>query len=355
MELFDTWGPEMILEVYDPSLGMRGFLVIDSTARGVGKGGIRMTPSVSREEIARLARTMTWKNAMANLPFGGAKGGIIWNGDQKTKKAFLQSYARLIKPFVPERYIAAPDVNTAQTEMQWFVEAVKNRGGATGKPARLGGLPHELGGTGYGVAHAVRVALELKRIPLRGSRVAIEGFGNVGSFVFRHLAQWGAKVIAVADSKGTAYDEDGLNYKTIATLKRAGKSIGNKPREAIFGLDADVLIPATVTDVINESNRATVKAKIIVEAANIPMSEETEEYLFRRGILVVPDFVANAGGVISSFAELKQYAADKMFKLVERKIVASTRAVLAESIARRTNPRAVALQIAQARVAAKMK
>lgn len=338
MESFDNFGPEMIVELYDPSLGMRGFLVVDNTARGVGKGGIRMTPTVTKEEVMRLARTMTWKNAMADIPFGGAKAGIVWqNHDEKNKKAFLQSFARALKPLLMERYIAGPDVNTTEREMQWFVEAVKDRKSATGKPKRLGGLPHELGSTGYGVAHVTRIAVELVGLPLRGARVAIDGEGNVGSFVKKFLEQWGAIVVATANSKRMLHGKTEL------------------PREKIFSLDVDILIPASVTDVINASNRNAIKARIIVEGANIPMSEDTEEYLFDKGILIVPDFVANAGGVISSYAEHMGYSESKMFQLVEQKVVRATRMVLAESLKRRQSPRAVAKEIAQGRVLAKMK
>ena len=349
MELYDNWGPEMIVEVYDPTLDMRGFLVIDNTARGVGKGGIRMTPNITKEEIARLARTMTWKNAMADIPFGGAKGGIIWPKDADKKK-FIQAFARAIKPFLGTRYIAGPDVNTGEIEMQWFVEAAKDKRSATGKPKKLGGLPHELGSTGYGVAHAVRVALEMKKIPLRGARIAIEGFGNVATFAFQFLQKWGANIVAVADSRGMAFAENGLDYGNIAKIKAEGQSVGKMPRENIFGLDVDVLIPATVTDVINKSNRDVIKAQIIVEGANIPINEETEEYLFEKEILIVPDFVANAGGVISSYAEHKGFSESKMFKLVEQKVVKAVTMVLSESIKRRRNPRVVAMEIAQGRV-----
>ncbi len=351
MELFDKWGPEMMVEVYDASLGMRGFLVIDNMARGIGKGGIRMTSNVSLSEIARLARTMTWKNAMADIPFGGAKGGIMWpGGDEKLKKTYIQSFARLIKPFVPGRYIAGPDVNTTEKEMQWFVEAIKDKTGATGKPKKLGGLPHELGSTGYGVAHATRIALEYAKIPLKGARIAVEGFGNVGTFTFQFLEAWGAKIVGVADSKSSAYAEHGLEYATIAKIKAAGKPVGKLPREAIFGLDVDVLVLATVTDVINDTNKNKIKAKIIVEGANIPMQERIEQELFEKGILIVPDFVANAGGVITSYAEYQGYKPEKMFKLVQEKITKATRMVLAASAKKRQPPRAIAVAIAQERV-----
>ena len=365
----DKYGPEYVIEVYDPKIGMNGFLVIDNTVLGPGKGGIRMTPGVTAEEVYRLARTMTWKNALAGIPFGGAKAGIIWpGGDDNLKKQFVQSFAKAIKPFLMKKYIAGPDVNTGEKEMQWFVEAAGNLRAATGKPSRLChptgercGLPHELGSTGYGVAQAAAIAIKLKGLDIKQTTVAIEGFGNVGEFTLRHLAEMGAKVVAVTDIAGGVYDKNGLDEKTLLHLKHQKKSPIEYPggikikNGQIFGLPADVLIPAAVTDTINEKNKNEIKAKIIVEGANIPMREQIEEEFFRRGVLVVPDFVANAGGVISSYAEYRGYGHEKMFKLVERKIKSATTTVLKQSLKENRNPREVALEIAVRKVEEKMK
>lgn len=362
----DRFGPEYVLKVYDPKIGMVGFLVIDNTVLGPGKGGIRMTPDVTEEEIFRLARTMTWKNALADIPFGGAKAGIRWPLLPTTnitpfkgvmlKKRFIQSFARMIKPFTPKLYITGPDVGTGEKEMQWFVEATGDLKSATGKPEKLGGIPHEAGSTGFGVAHAAAVAAEIKGLEIKKTTVAIEGFGNVGQFAFKHLEKLGAKIVAVADSRGAIYSPAGLNYKEVQKIKSQGKSVseykgGKKlPREKIFALQVDILIPASVTDVINEKNKKTVKAKIIVEGANIPVSEKIENELFKKGILIVPDFVANAGGVISSYAEYRRYSQEKMFELVRQRVEKSTALILRESVKSKKNPREVALNIAKARI-----
>src|SRR3990167_5987060 len=226
----DEFGPEYIINVYDPQIGMEGFLVIDNTARGPGKGGIRMTPDVSAEEVFRLARTMTWKNALADIPFGGAKAGIRLPAaalkksgavNAELKKKYIQSFARAVKPFVPKKYIAGPDVNTGEGDMKDFVEAIGNWRGATGKPAdycmkafgKKGekcGIPHEFGSTGFGVAEATRVALECAGKDIRGSRVAIHGFGNVGTFTYAFLTRMGAKIVALADHERTLYREKGF-------------------------------------------------------------------------------------------------------------------------------------------------
>lgn len=366
--LDDRWGPEHVVKVHDDATGLEGILVIDNTARGPGKGGIRMTPDVSEEEVRRLARAMTWKTALADIPFGGAKAGIRFSPERRAdKKALVQTFARAIRPFMPKRYIAGPDVSTGEKEMQWFVEATGNWRTATGKPATLCmlvagkagekcGIPHEFGSTGYGVAQATAIAAEFAGLPLRAATVAIEGFGNVGSFAAEYLRKLGATIIAVSDRGGTIYAQEGLDEKELRRLKGRGASVvtygrGTKlAQEELFGLPVDILIPAAVTDVINDRNKVSVKAKIIVEGANIPMRESIEEEFFRHGILVVPDIIANAGGVISSYAEYRGYNPKKMFETVGRKITQTTRLVLEESRRREQSPRTVAMAIAEERV-----
>ena len=354
--------PEYVIEVADPKLGMKGVLVIDNTVLGPGKGGIRMTSDVTTEEVKRLARIMTWKNALADLPFGGAKAGlVITTSDLKLKQAQVQSFARALKPFLIKKYIAGPDVNSGEREMAWFANAVGNRRAATGKPRRLGGLPHELGSTGFGVARATKAAVEALGFPLEGTTVAIDGFGNVGSFAMKFLIELGARIVAVADSGGTIYNQEGLPQKELLKWKQTKRTVATFPggqklgRGDIFGLTVDVLIPASVTDVINKHNKDEVRAKIIVEGANIPMPEEIEIELSARDILIVPDFIANAGGVISSYAEYRGFSADKMFKLVEQKIDQLTTEVMKTSLAKNKNSRFVALALAEAKIETVMK
>lgn len=328
----DTLGPEYIIKTYNSEKNIWGYCVIDNTRRGPGKGGIRMTPSVTEEEVCRLARAMTLKNSLADIPFGGAKSGIACDPKHMTpkeKKEVIQWFARALKPVLMTKYIAGPDVNTTEKEMQHFVEAAKNRKAATGKPKKLKGLPHELGSTGFGVALAVREALAFKNIEIKGARIAIEGFGNVGTFAFKFLSSWGASIVAVSDSRGTITSPAGLKYGELMKIKKSSGSVVNAPGgtaidgAAIFELDVDVLIPAALPDVINDSNVVRVKAPIIVEGANIPMRDDIERALHKRGVLVIPDFVANAGGVISSYAEHKGMNEKKMFVLVEEKITKS--------------------------------
>ncbi len=363
----DEFGPEYIVEVADPAIGLRGFLVIDNTALGPGKGGIRMTSEVTADEVFRLARTMTWKNALADIPFGGAKAGIVWQDESKEeKKRLFQRFIEKIQLLMPERYIAGPDVNTGEQEMRWLVEVTGNPQTATGKPLDLClagrcGLPHELGSTGFGVAHATKVALDLLKLQPNQVRVAVEGFGNVGQFAFKHLKEMGATIVAVADSQGTAVFEAGLDEKTLHKMKMLGGSVADYPgarrlsHEAIFGLPVDALILATVTDVINETNKDKVQAKIIVEGANIPMKESIEEEFCQRGIVVIPDMVANAGGVISSYAEYIGATSEAMFALVKQKIQATSRMILSKSLVEKRNPRAIAMELARAKIQQPMK
>ena len=375
----NEFGPEYSIEVYDPGLKMEGFLVIDNTALGPGKGGLRMTPSVSLEEVFRLARTMTWKNALAGIPFGGAKSGIRWpfggaqgkpGGSEELKKQYVQSFARLIKPLIPKKYIAGPDVNTGEREMRWFAEAAGNWRSTTGKPVdfclesksgKKCGLPHELGSTGFGVAKSTEVATRLFGLNIKGAAVAIHGFGNVGTFAFKFLTGMGAKVVALSDSKNAIFDKNGLDKTLIQKLISEKKRLSEYPQanqietHDLWGLEVDILIPASVTDVINQNNKDRISAKIIVEGGNITMSEKIEEEFVKKGVLIVPDFVANAGGVISSYAEYRGMTTEAMFKLVENKIWKATETVIKKALKTKENPRKIASELARKKVESKMK
>jgi len=357
----DAFGPEVAMQVFDAKTQTIGFLVVDNTSLGPGKGGIRLAPNVTLEEVARLARTMTWKCALAELPFGGAKAGIVGNAENSEK--LVRALARKIRPFVPSQYVAGPDMSTTQKEMAFFVEEIGSRKAATGKPVELGGLPHELGSTGFGVAKSTLVALDLMGLDTSKATVAIEGFGSVGTSTARFLSEAGAKIIAVSDSKGSIFDSKGLDVEKLVEVKvkkgtvtaYASKTSRVLASSELFGLNCDVLIPGARPDSINEKNKHEIKANIIVEAANIPISEKIEEEFWKAGKVFVPDFLANAGGVISSYVEFIGGSQAQMFKLVEEKITRNTRLVLEKAIESKENPRAVALAIAKDRVLAASK
>jgi glutamate dehydrogenase/leucine dehydrogenase len=365
----DEIGPEYFIQVSDAKAGLLAFLSIDNTNLGPGKGGIRLAQNVSGEEVWRLSRGMTWKNALAELPFGGAKSGIdVGNKNphdaaQVNKDALIRAFARKIKYLIPEKYIAGPDMNTTEVEMDAFADELKNRKACTGKSKAMGGLPHELGSTGFGVAKSTLVALEEMKIAPGRASVAIEGFGNVGTFAMKFLAEAGCRVVCVSDSKGAIHDERGLDYeKLMQTKAEKGTVTAYEAPTAkkllgadLFGLPVTVLIPGARPDVINDSNKANVKCKLLVEAANIPIGEKNEDELWRRGVVVVPDFVANAGGVISSYCEFVGKNEQEMFRVVEEKIVRNTRLVMEEALRTKQNPRVVAQRIARERVMAAKK
>ncbi len=366
----DEFGPELVVKVYNKSIGLEGFLVIDNTNLGPGKGGIRMTPNVTEEEVARLAKTMTFKNALAGIPFGGAKAGIVWKGgDDNKKRELIQHFAKEIKLLTPKKYIAGPDVGTGEREMAWFVGATGNWRSATGKPANLCmqafgkkkekcGIPHEFGSTGWGVAQATKTTAEILGMEIKKTTVAIHGFGNVGTFAFTYLTHMGFKVVLIADKDGAVYAENGFESEIMKKIIKEKKSIVEykngsrkiKP-EDFWKQPVDILIPASVTDVINEKNKKDIKAKVIIEAGNIPMQESIEDEFFKQGVVLLPDFVANAGGVISSYAEYRGYNPKRMFKTVKDKIVKTTILVLKESLKKKINPRKVALELAKRRIA----
>jgi len=359
---FDMFGPEKIIEVYNPKVGMRGFVVIDNTALGPGKGGIRMTPSVSKEEVARLARAMTYKNALAELPFGGAKSGIIANDRELTKtqkKELVVAFSKALKGVIPSEYVAAPDMNMGSEEMEWFSKANGSKKACTGKPKKMGGLPHELGSTGYGVMVATEVAVKHLGKKLSNLTFAVEGFGNVGTFATKFLTEQGAKLVAVSDSRGCIHDSKGIDYAILMKIKEETGSVVNYLDKqpivcpGIISAKADILITAAIPDLIKISDVNKVNAKIIIQGSNIPMTKEVERILADKGVLIVPDIIANAGGVISSYVEYIGGTEKQMFELVKKKISKNTLLVLNEAKKRKVIPRVAAMDIAKKRILAK--
>jgi glutamate dehydrogenase (NAD(P)+) len=326
-----------------------------------------MTNHVSVDETFRLARAMTLKNVLAGIPFGGAKAGIVWKGDKhdlELKEQYVRSFARLLKPYLGISYISAPDVNVGEREIRWFVNEAGDWNAATGKPHDLCigvglkkkcGIPHEVGSTGFGVAHATAEAAGLLGIDIKEARIAIHGFGNVAMYAFKHLAEMGAKIVAVANSRFGLHDEGGLDIHFLHRVVSGEEKLDDHPGEKLepdefWDIESDILIPASVTDVVNSENRDRVKTKLIVEGANIPLCEESEKILFEKGIAIVPDIVANSGGVISSYAEYKGLSVDEMFNTVKEKVMAVTKEVMEKSLESNIHPREVALNIAHARL-----
>ena len=366
-EEIDEWGPEKVLQVYDPDTGMKGVLVIDNTSKGPGKGGIRFAPSVTPLEIFRLARTMTWKCAAAGLPFGGAKGGIIADPNVVDRVSWMKSFAKMIRPYCPSQYIAATDVGTTELDMAIFAHEIGDMRACTGKPSELGGIPHELGTTGYGVSVALQTALDILKdlkiiqVPQKSqTRVVIQGFGNVGSFAARFLDQSGIKVVGVSDVSGFIYskDENGLNIpKLMKDMKGKAKlsdlqyyGYDIRDKDEIFEIDLDIFIPAAMGGVINNKTAPKLLengVKMVVEAANIPTTVDACEYMHKNKIWLIPDFLANAGGVIGSFVEYQGRTEKEAFDLIEYKITKNIKEILTEAIMKEENPRKIATELSK--------
>jgi glutamate dehydrogenase (NAD(P)+) len=356
--MYNAIGPEKIVKLYDPKTGMKAVVCIDSTVLGPAKGGVRMRPDVSENEAFRLARAMTFKCAIAGLPFGGGKSVIFADAKALTpeqKEAMVRAFGAGLKNIAPSEYVTAPDMNMPEETMRWIAEANGNKNCVTGKPADMGGLPHELGSTGFGVFHSTKVAADHLGIDLKNATFAVEGFGNVGQFAVKFLTEVGAKCVAVSDSKGVIQKMDGLDYEKLMSVKAEKKTVteygegevleGNR----ILDVECDILITAAIKDLIKISDVSRIKSKLIVEGSNIPMSAETEDELHKKGVLVIPDFVANAGGVISSYVEFIGGSEEDMWKMVEKKITQNTKAVLKRLVGK-TCPRAIATEIAKERI-----
>ncbi len=349
----DEWGPEKVLQVHDPLTGMTGILIIDNTARGPGKGGFRIAENLTPFEVFRLARTMTWKCAIAGLPFGGAKGGINADPEAIDKIRYVRAFARGVAPFVPSLWIAAPDLGTGEKEMAAFVAEVGTLDGATGKPVEIGGIPHELGTTGYGVAIASEIAARNCGYRISDLHVSIQGFGVVGSATAKFLSQMGAKIIAISDIHGMVFNDKGIDIESaVRTTLKTGSVKNYRPgeeydREKIFDVETDIFIPAAATDAVNLTNVGALKTRIIVEGANIAITGKAEEYLINNGVLVVPDFLANSGGLIGSYAELARKSQQETYEIIKEKITRAVSQVL-DSVSRsNSSPREIALSLAK--------
>jgi glutamate dehydrogenase (NAD(P)+) len=353
-EFADDLGPAKVLGIYAPKLGLRAILVVDNVAAGPAIGGCRMAPDVTLEECARLARAMTLKNAAAGLPHGGAKSVIV--GDPKMpaerKETVVRAFAQAIRDV--RDYIVGPDMGLDERAMAWVHDEI---GRSVGRPRELGGIPlDEIGATGFGIAIAAEVAQEFCDVKLAGARVAVQGFGAVGRHAANFLAARGAVLVAAADSAGTILNSKGLDIAALIALKNTGASVTAYSRgqrlagDAIVGVDCDIWIPAARPDVITRENADSVRARLILQGANIPATAAAEQRLHERGILCLPDFIVNAGGVIAAAVEYQHGTESAAFTTIEEKIRTNTRAVLEAMRRSKVMPRQAALALARERV-----
>lgn len=354
----DEFGPTRIIHISRRSLALRAIVVVDNAACGPAIGGVRMAPDVSVEECFRLARAMTWKNAAAGLPHGGGKAVIF--GDPRmapdAKERLIRAFADEIRDIAD--YIPGPDMGTDEKCMAWVKDET---GRAVGLPGVLGGIPlDEIGATGFGLAAAIDVARDFIGLDLQGVRVAVQGFGAVGKHAARFLAKKDAVLVAASDTSGTLADASGLDVGRLIALKQAGRSLqeydkGKKlSADAILDAECDIWIPAARPDVVRADNVSRLRARLIAQGANIPCTPEAEQALHGRGVLVIPDFIANAGGVICAAIEYRGGTQHAAFDYIDERIRANTRAVLEESRRDKSLPRAAALSLAERRVRAAM-
>jgi glutamate dehydrogenase (NAD(P)+) len=299
-----------------------GFRVQHNVARGPAKGGIRYHPHVTLDEVKALAMWMTWKCATVNIPYGGAKGGVICDPKSMSageKERLTRRYTHEILPIIgPDRDIPAPDVYTDAQTMAWIMDTYSSTlgysclGVVTGKPVELGGTRGRHEATGRGVMYTIEEACRFLKQPLKDCRVAVQGFGNVGHIAAQMLFDKGAKIIAVTDSQGGVIRQDGINPYELLKFKSSNGTVSGMPHTSpvsnseILELDCDILLPAALENQITADNASRVRATIVAEGANGPTTPAADAILFERGVYLIPDVLCNAGGVTVSYFEWVQ-------------------------------------------------
>ena len=350
----------------------RGYRVQHNNSRGPFKGGIRYHEEVDLDEVRSLAALMTWKTALVDIPYGGGKGGISVNPSTLSElelERLSRRFFRAINPIIGvNRDIPAPDVNTNPQIMAWFMDEYGMINGhtpgiVTGKPIELGGSLGRNAATGKGTAIIARETANLLNMDLEGASVVIQGFGNVGSFAGRFLNEMGSKIIAVSDVNGGLYDPDGLDIASLidynnknGTIKGfyQGDSVSN---EDILNIECDFLIPAALGGVIHKMNVEKLNCRVIIEAANGPVTPPADDILFKKGVYVVPDILTNAGGVTVSYFEWVQnlqqfqWTEEEVNDKLENKMVAAFNEVSSMMKSKKTSMRMAAFAVAIDRVA----
>jgi glutamate dehydrogenase/leucine dehydrogenase len=352
----DAFGPLRIIHIHRPAVGLKAIVVVDNVACGVAIGGVRMAPDVSAEECFRLARAMTWKNAAAGLRHGGGKSVIFGNPriPVQDKEQLIRAFAGAVRDITD--YIPGPDMGTNELCMGWITDET---GRSVGLPEAIGGIPlDEIGATGFGIAASVDVARTFINLDLKGARVAVQGFGAVGKHAMRFLGEKGAILVGASDTSGTLADPAGLDIAAVIALKNAGGSLrdypsGRKqPTDAIIDIPCDIWIPAARPDVINAANVKRLNTKLVAQGANIPCTADAEAALHQRGVLVIPDFIANAGGVICAAIEYQKGTQAAAFAYIDERVRANTRIVLENAASDGVLPRTAAQALAEQRLRA---
>ncbi len=358
--LTDEIGPEAIYLWHNPDLKLNGVIVIDTTAYGTASGGTRMLPDITVTEIAQLARAMTYKFAALDFPVGGAKCGI-WadpNIRGPDREAIFRAYGRAIRPLLDSRLLLSTgtDMGTSEEDIRVAMEGAGRL--VMGKPPSINGEPLDFHATGYGVVVAAEEACRFAGITLKGASVAVEGFGKVGGGVVKYMTQQGATVVAISTVNGCVYNPDGLDAGKLFKLREEwGDGCVLKylnamtlPKEELFYLPVNLLVPGARPRAITRENVNEVKAKVISSGANAPITDEAEEILFQRGVTSVPDFISNSGGVLSGAILMVGGGAEQVLPVIKRVVGNATVEVLGASAKERVNPRRLAVARARERV-----
>jgi glutamate dehydrogenase (NAD(P)+) len=350
-----------------------GYRVQYNITLGPAKGGIRYHPGVTLDEVTALAAWMTWKCAVAHIPFGGGKGGVICDPTKMSKReieALTRRYiAEIVDAIGPEKDVPAPDVNTNEQIMAWVMDTYSMHVGhtttsvVTGKPVELGGSLGRREATGRGVMIATRESAKHLGLSLNGATVAIQGFGNVGSISAELLAEQGAKIVAITDWKGGVHNPKGLDIAKLLAHVQQTKTVdgfaGGEPLASadLFALDVNVLIPAALENQITIDNAPSIKAKIVIEGANGPTTPDAHRHLHERGVFIVPDILANSSGVTTSYFEWVQdrygyfWTEKEVNERLEAKMCEAFNAVLQTSLKYKVDMRTAAYIVAIGRVA----
>jgi len=351
----------------------QGYRVQHNVARGPAKGGLRFHPRTDLDDVRALAMWMTWKSALVDVPFGGAKGGVTCDPRSMSSKeleAMTRRFATELEGIIgPDSDIPAPDVGTNAQTMAWIMDTVSMHHGysvpgvVTGKPIAIGGSVGRADATGQGVVYTVADAARRQDLEIRGSRVAVQGFGNVGEATARLLFEAGASVVAITDVAGGVADPDGLDVPFLRRYLEEHGTIAGAPgtrpidNEELFGLDVDILVLAALEGQVTAANAEVVQARILAEAANGPVAPDADPILRRNGVVVIPDILCNAGGVIVSYFEWAQNRAalawtlDEVNERLRRQILAAADAVWDRAESDGIDPRLAAQSIAVERVA----
>jgi len=353
----------------------KGFRVQHNDARGPAKGGIRFHPMETLDTVKALAMWMTWKTAVADIPLGGGKGGVICDPKQMNKtelEALSRGYIRAVAKVIgPDNDVPAPDVYTDPQIMAWMMDEYSKLTGKyepaviTGKPVEVGGSLGRGDATAMGGMYNIREAAKYLKIDLKKARFAIQGFGNAGSFAAKLVSKmFGGKVVAVSDSKGGIYSPSGLDVEKAIQHKESKGSLEGFPgaekisNEQLLQLDVDILIPAAIENQIRKDNADKVKAKLVAELANGPTTPEADKILAEKGVFVIPDFLCNSGGVTVSYFEWVQdrygyfWSEDEVYQHLDKKMTKAFRDVLSkyEEMGKKVNMRMAAYIVAVKKV-----